>query len=348
MKMPCLCVLILLGGLCPVRAQSLPTARPLVAKSFSNVADKEPLAKVLAELSRQTGLEVDPGTVDVSVPITAAFDKQPFWLVVEQLAEQSASRVAVGRQGVPVRLMSLGKAKREPVSIDGPFRVAATSVDARIDLRTGLTAYDLTLEVAWESRLPVYRIDAAPRIAQGRDDAGRPIRVLPIDARNPVAGVYSPLRVRLEGLTRQSQRIDLLQGTLGATVAEEMLRFRFDLGTPAVKQTKEGVEVSLNRFEKQGTAWLADVVLHYPDTSAAFESFETYWLGRNRFTLIGPDGKTRVVCDDVEINGNSLRYRIKQSDFQPKDLKGWTLEYETPGPMREVPIAFTLKNIPLP
>ena len=89
--------------------------------------------------------------------------------------------------------------------------------------------------------------------------------------------------------------------------------------------------------------------LHYPANSAKFESFETYWLSRNRLTLIAPDGKTKHTTEDVEINGTALRDRFKEGkNFQPQNLRGWKLEYESPGVMREVSVRFELKGIGLP
>jgi hypothetical protein len=240
---------------------------------------------------------------------------------------------------------------QQPVFVDGPFRIAARSVEARIDLQTQKRVYDLTLELAWEARLPVYRVDACPRIAKGQDDAGRAVTVKPIDSRNPVDGVVTMMRVPLEGLDRASKQIGILEGSFRVTAAEELLRFAFDdlTKTSAVKQ--QGVEIVLRTPAKEGAYWLLDVELHYPKGSAVFESFETYWVSRNRLTLIAPDGRSRFVAADEEINGNVVRYRFKQNKakgFAPQTLKGWNAEYDAPGVLREVPVRFELKGIMLP
>ena len=329
----------LLAVPCPLMAQSSPRNKTV---TLSN--DTRPLKAVVADIARQTGLEIDISAMDAELPLRDGANKQPFWTVVDRLAEQVNSRVVIGRQGVPVRLMPSTVKDRPPVSVDGPFRIAATSVDARIDLTTGKTVYDLVLEVAWEATLPVYRIDTVPAISKGTDDAGRNVTVQPIESRLPVSGVSAYLRLRLEGLSRQSQSIAILQGTFKATIADEMLRTRFDIAKGPMKVRQAGVDIDLTRFEWKKNAWVADIQLHYPQGGAEFESFETYWLSRNRLTLIAPDGKTRVTVDDPEINGTSLRYTIKA----PGNLAGWTMEYETPAPMREVPVAFTLKGIALP
>ncbi len=228
-----------------------------------------------------------------------------------------------------------------------PF-VLKRETSARVDLRTGRTAYDLTLQVAWETGLPVYRIDAEPRIAKGRDDAGHSITVPAIDSRIPVAGMATQLTVRLEGLQRAAKKIDVLQGNFRATVAERMHDFTFDDLTVATSKKSDGVEVVMRKFEKEGTYWIADLQLRYPPESAVFESFETYWISQNQFTLLDPNGK-KFSTDDIEINGHALRYRFKEgAGFKPMNLKGWKLEYVTPGILKEVPIRFELKEIQLP
>ena len=66
--------------------------------------------------------------------------------------------------------------------------------------------------------------------------------------------------------------------------------------------------------------------------------------------LIGPDGKARPITK-VDLNGLSVAYRFEEGVEVPKlanGLKGWKLEYRTPAPLREYPVRFRLKDIPLP
>ena len=341
--------ILLTVTVCPARGQKMAESGPIPARTLTYSGREMTLKSVVAELGKQSALEIDITALDPTLPIKGMFEKQEFWQVADLLAEQTNSRVVVGQQGKPVRLLPLGKLLRTPVSSDGPFRIVARDVETRLDLQTGKAVYDLTLEIAWESRLPVYRVDAQPRLTKGEGDAGRPITVKPFDARMPVSGVVTTTRVRLEGISRDSKQIKILQGTFRATAAEEMLRLSFDDVTKPTAKKDKGVEVALRKFEKEGSFWIADIVLHYPETSAVFESFETYWLSRNRIVLTAPDGTTKHTTDDAEINGNAIRYRFKEGKaFAPANLKSWRLEYETPGPMREVPIQFELKGIMLP
>jgi hypothetical protein len=349
-RLSALVLLLCVASALPARGQNPPAEAAPPASKFTFRAKGATLKAAAAELAKQTGMELDVSGSDPAAILDADFDAATFWHVVERLAEATGSRVVVGTQGKPVRLVKAAGV-RAPVALDGPFRVTAKEMESRIDLQTGKTSYDLTLEISWESRLPVYRIDAHPVLSKATDDAGRPVTVRPYDARNPVSGNVAATRVRLEGLTRASKTIAVLEGSFRATAADGMLRFAFDDLTKPTSLTQKGVTDVVRKFEKAGTFWVADVEVRYPTGGAVFESFETYWLGRNTMTLTAPNGTTKFTADDEEINGSSVRYRFKADKARglaPADLKGWTMTYETPGPLREVPVRFELKGIDLP
>lgn len=327
------------------------TADKPIAARVATIESPSGTAKFVAEsLAKQTGLEVDVSEIDVKRPLRVAFDKAEFWRVVDGLADLTGSRVLIGHMGKPVRLVPRANGQKAIVSVDGPFRISAREMEARRDLLNGSSFHDLTLEIAWEARLPVCRMDAAPTIVKGEDDAGRPITVKPVATRIAVDGISALIKVRLEGVTRDSRQIALLSGNLRITAAEEMLRFTFDdLGKFPIAMKRNGVGVAVTRVAKDGTYWIADVDLTYPADGPIFESFESNWLSRNRIVLVSPTG-ARFTPIDEEINGPAIRYRFKESDdFKPNgNLKGWKLEYESIGAMREAPVRFELKGIALP
>ena len=327
-------------------------AEPAVtARKFTFEIGETTLKNLIAELGKQTGLEVDISGVDAAKMVEATYKNADFWTVVESVAKQTGSRIAVGMQGKPVRLVKNPSTVTPHSYCDGPFRVVATAVESRVELLSGRRSYDFSLEIAWEARLPVYRIDSRPKLEAGKDDRGRSISVKPVESRAPVSGVFATLRIPLDGLERESKTIEVLRGTFQVTTANEMLRFEFnDLSKPEVKKDK-GVEVALKKFAQEGTFWIADIQLRYPPGGAVFESFETYWLGRNRLTLVPPNGAMKLTSTDEEINGNAIRYRFKEDKVKgltPAMLTGWKLEYETPGVLREVPLRFEFKGIALP
>jgi hypothetical protein len=331
---------------CPVRGQKPVDESPIQPRVFTFSAKDLALKNVVSELSKQTGLEIDIGSFDPNQPVSATFERTEFWKAVDALAEKVGGRVSVGHDG-KIRLVKAA-GPRVANAVDGPFIVMPRAVEARLDLQTGKTSYDLTIDVAWEPRLPVYRIDAQPRVTNGKDDGGRAITVKPLDARNPTSGSVATLRFRLDGVTRDSKRIASLPGTLRVTAAEEMLRFEFNDLTRPAEQTQKGVKIGLRKFAKEGTYWIANLELSYPPGGAEFESFETFWLSRNRMTLIDPDG-AKFPATDEEIDSRRVRYRFKEDkNFAPKNLKGWKMTFEAPGPIRETPVKFELKGIELP
>lgn len=334
---------------CPAGEQQVPEGKPILPRVATFQSKGATVKTIIDALARQTGLEVDIAGIDGNKALNVVFDKWEFWRVVDTLAEQSGSRVVIGELGKHVQLVPNTAGVKQISSFDRPFRFSAREIEIRRDLVRGVTIYDLTLEVAWEARLPVCRIDASPVIVKGEDDNGKPISVKPIASRVAVDGVSTLLQVRLEGITRESKQIALLKGSYRVTAAEEMLRYQFiDLGKLPTTSTQNGVGVTVKRIAKEGSFWNVEIDLKYPPDGPVFESFETYWLSRNRIALISPDGK-KITTSNEEIDGTSLRYRFKETaEFKPADLKGWKLEYETTGAMREVRVNFELKGIPLP
>ena len=347
-RLSCLLVVVAVSY-CPAREQKLVESKPIAPRVATIQSSNTTVKTVIAALAKLTGLEVDITAIDGSKSIKAAFKGTEFWKIVDAVAEQSGNRVVIGELGKAVRLVPNMNGARPIASIEGPFRISARAIDIRRDLISGNSVYELTLEIAWEARLPVFRMDAAPSIEMSVDDAGRPITVKSVASRVAVDGVATLAKVRLLGITRDSKQISLLKGSYQITAAEEMLRYQFDnlVRLPATVKQK-GVDITLKRFAKDGSFWTADIDLLYPPGGPNFESFETFWLSRNSIALISPDGK-KITTGNEEINGSSVRYRFKESnDFKPANLNGWKLQYETTGAMREVNVKFELKGIPLP
>jgi hypothetical protein len=339
-------LLLALATNCPAAEPKATADKPIAPRLATIQSPNGTVKFAFDSLARQTGLEVDFSAVDARKQYKMAFDKAEFWKIVDGVADLSGSRVEIGKQ---VRLIPNTSRTKPIVSVDGPFRIAVTNIDVQSKLVEGISSYDMTLEIAWESRLPVVRMDAVPTIQTGHDDAQRLITVKPYKSRNMVDGSVASQKVRLEGITRESKQIAVLAGSYRVTAAEETLRFSFDdLGKFPVARNHGGVSVNIKSFAKVGTFWIADIDLSYPPDGPVFESFENSWLSRNRLTLVSPDGKKHTTTEG-EINGFSIRYRFNETDdFKPGNLKGWKLEYETTGAMREVTVKFELKGIPLP
>ncbi|HEY8503461.1 MAG TPA: hypothetical protein VIL46_02690 [Gemmataceae bacterium] len=323
--------------------------------TYAPPGGKAPLGDVLRDLTRQTNIAVDPGSADPGGEITSNFRAVPFWEALQRIAAETGHRVVLRDRGKAIALEK-SDAPAPPASVSGPFRIAARELAARRDLDTGRSTYHLALSVNWEPRFKVFRIDAYPTVTSGRDDRGGVVTAPAVKAKTPVTGFQADSRVRLEGLSADSRAVAELSGAFTATVAEKMLLFRFDDLTAAqpLTQKQEGVTATLRRFEKRGDRWVAEVELRYPPGQPEFESFES-WLGENRLTLVAPGGRRRFPSEDYEVLAGGevarVRYLFEEDPdrgLTPGDRKGWSLEYETPSPLKEVTVPFTLRDIPLP
>jgi hypothetical protein len=241
------------------------------------------------------------------------------------------------------------------VSNDGPFRFTARELNARIDFHTGRTTYDLTLDVSWEPRFPVFRIDARPRVTSGTDDLGHRLSAPAVSAKSQVSGFAHSTTVRIDGLTRKSGKIATLAGEFTVTASPRMLAVRFnDLASLPAEKMTEGVTVKLVRFAKEEDRWEAEFDLAYPPGQPEFESFES-WASGNTLKLVAPGTGQVFTPDNYDLTESSRRaratYRFRTAGGKGPDVgdrKGWQLVYETPAPLVEYLVRFAFKDIPLP
>ena len=323
---------------------------PLAAKTVT--LDKPgTLADAAAELTRQTGLAFDLSAVDGTAKVAPTLKGVPAWQAVEAVADQA--KCFVGVQGNKVKL-----GKRQdgvgpvPSSVDGPFRVVLRKVVARRDPEATGSEYELHLEVQWEPRFPVYLIDAEPKAtaAVGKEKlaADSPsVRSMP-------TGYTHAAVVRLKNVPREARTIDELTGTFRVVAAARMLQVEFkDLtGDKPVTQTVEGVAVTLHPAVTLDTGVRFAVALEYPEGHPEFESFQL-WSGSNVFRLFGKNDATGRTTKEYSGEERGRRIDLDYTFARPPaaaapDLTGWRVVYETPCPMAEQTVTFTLKGVELP
>ncbi len=320
--------------------------------------DNTTLGDVAAELSKPTnGAAVQ---VKVEHPETArakcsvSFDGTPFWAALESVADQTKTKLALrdGGRSVVLEPRATG---REVSALAGPFRIVPRTVTGRLLLDQGLSFHEVELDVHWEPRLPVFRIDSHPKITKAVDDRGIALTAEGGGSRHYPTTSLTDMKVRLTGLTRESKQIALLAGEFRATAAETVFAISFKnlAGKFPITETNSGVNVTLKSFEKIGGTWDAQLELTYPEGHPSFESFEEQkWLRDNRLRLVDPNGQPyEPDNDDVIAAGRRVAatYRFKVlANAKPTTDKGWALVCETPGPLMEMKVPFVLKNIPLP
>jgi len=316
------------------------------------------LSKVTKEMTRQTGIAIRlPDGKAAEEPCDGIFNGKPFWFALEFTASQTGNRIVLHDSGRKIALEPRGKSY-EVSSVHGPFRVAAREVVGRLQLDTGTTFHELHLDIHWEPRFPVFRLDSTPRITKATDDKGKILTVQSSGVRGQPTGAMHPATVRLGGLTRESKRIAKVEGNFTVAASEKMLAFTFDDLTkgksPVTTPTKEKVAGTLKRVEKDEKSWEFEVELNYPAIGPKFESFES-WTHENRLRLVSPEGAKSFTTEDFELllQGSKVVgiYRFKEDDkrglVNPAS-KGWKLIYEAPSTPVEFNVPFELKDIPLP
>ena len=315
------------------------------------------LAKVAPALSAKTGIPFTFPKESAGETCDGVFTDKPFWFALEMVASQTGNRIVLGDNGRKIALEPRGKSY-EVSSVHGAFRIVARQVVGRFQLDAGSVFHEVQLDVHWEPRFPVFRLDSSPRITKATDDRGTALAMQAVGARSQPTGALHAATVRLGGITREAKRIATIEGNFNVTASEKMLAFTFDdltkgksvIALPA----KDKVIATLKRVEKDEKTWEFEIELNYPPNIPKFESFES-WTMENRLRLVSPDPAKSFSPDDHEIlvQGSKVIavYRFKEDakrGLVNPASKAWKLVYEAPSPPVEFAVPFELKDVPLP
>lgn len=309
------------------------------------------LGEVASSLALASGIPIAVPPAEANQKIAVDFIDLPFWDALDRTAKLSGTKIVLLEKGTKVSLQPRGNCQ-EISSVNGPFRVVAKQVIGRSLLDIGATLHDVYLEVHWEPRIPVFRLDSQ-RIVRAEDDRGIALQASLSTAKTHPTEAITEMKISLRGLTRKSQQIGILAGEFQVAAAAKLQMFKFqDLaGKLPVTQKLNQVEVTLKSIARPGKFWEVEMELQYPSDHPAFESFEELkWTRDTRVQLVDRNRKPfDPESDDVLIShGRRIvaTYRFP-GNLNPLD-KGWSLACETPSPLVEFKVPFELKNIPLP
>lgn len=315
--------------------------------------DKGTVGATAAELTRLTG-------TPISVPADAAGRACPapkdasFWDALDRLAAAADLRVSLRDAGRAVELLPKGNS-REVVSTAGAFRVVAKQVTGRSLLAEGLTVYDVQLDLHWERRYHVFRVDSYPHVTRAVDDRGVALQPQSAGAKTQPAGALHSASVKLGGVTREAKRVGVLAGYFTVTASEKLLDFRFDAaGKKSAPVVKEGVTAVLTGWSKDGDVWAAELDLLYPPTLPEFESFEAAaFTSANEARLVGPGGKS--FAPDSRAVGVVGRRVTATYYFKADGVAGpaavgagWAVTLDAASTPVEFRVPFELRDIALP
>jgi hypothetical protein len=194
-------------------------------------------------------------------------------------------------------------------------------------------------------------IDSEAKITEAKGEKGTYQTDVP-SGRVSASGHSHSLVVRLKGIPREEKKLDVFSGSLQLIAAEKMLAVEFKDLTAAqpVLKNVEGVNVSLKPIKSANGKMEVVFDLEYPPSHPEFESFQA-WAATNKLRITDAAGVTLDETNDY----NTIEFgrKISASYFFPApkgplNLKDWRAIYETPSPMVQQEVRFTLKNILLP
>lgn len=305
------------------------------------------------ELTKLTGVPVVV-PADAAGRAAPALKDVPFWEALDRLAAAAGLRVSLRDAGRAVELLPKGNS-REVASTAGPFRVVAKQVVGRALLAEGLTVYDVHLDLQWERRYPVFRVDSYPHVTRAADDRGVALQAQTAGGKTQPTGAMHSASVKLGGITREAKRVGVLKGYFSVVASEKLLDFRFDLAAKkAAPAAKEGVTAALVGWMRDGNTWVADVELTYPPTLPEFESFEAAALvSANEVRLVGPGGKSFAPESRAE---DVVGRRVRATYYFPADGAkgpaavgpGWALVLDAASTPAEFRVPFELRDVTLP
>jgi hypothetical protein len=337
----------LLGLLTTAFAVAADAPKPIPASEIT-LENAATVSDVLARIDRQMAIKVEPGVLDPKAKFASA-GPTPFWKLLDRIAADTNTRLVVNGSSKAISFAPGRPATA--ASIHGAFRIASAGVTARTDAADAAT-YTLALDVQWEPRFPVFRIDAQPRVTAAADDRGQKLSAPTASVKSAVVGYSHTTDVRIDGLTREAKRIAKFAGEFTVTAAPKMLAFAFDdfAKLPATKEI-DGVKATLAKILKRDEVWELQLTVEYPAAPPSFESFES-WTNRNAIRLVAPN-KTQAIeveNSDVTATGRTVQaaYRFLHKNVDFTNRKGWSVVYETPAPLVEFPVRFELKDIKLP
>lgn len=333
-------------------------------------ADKIPVSKALAELTKQTGIRVEDVRGGPDETISLDLKKASFWQALDALAAGAGARVNLYPTSGRIVLAKRGAEYRlPPISYAGRFRLCAkkitTSRDLEISEKKGRGgATHLAVEVAWDPELLPLYLETRPRSLRLVDDRNH-VLTLPDEGSSlaPVDGrITLGIDLRLPALPRSATAIRSLEGELAMIGPSKMLTFTFAMldrlaetkaTDPERQLTQEGVTCRILDVKLLRDRWSLRMELLYPPGMKQLDTNQS-WVVNNEMTLESPDGKKRLPSIDGTVESATTRRAVLWYHFRDRGTSkrgkpgNWRVRYRTPASLIEAPIKFTFRDIPLP
>jgi hypothetical protein len=329
-----------------------PKEKEPASKTVTLKEDAIPLGKALAELKKQTDVQVEDRRGNKGdIKLKLDLNRATFWQALDAVAREADARVSLYEKDGRLALVD-GPFREVPTSYSGIFRTTVKGSTGVLDLESDAHFYVVSLEVAWEPGFRPFYFETRPQSVMAEDDKKGPLQ--PLDdgsGRSQVEGRNAfRFNVRLPAVPRSVHHLGLLKGKAVMIGPKKWLTFTFD-DLKAAEEAKEGVTVKLTKTTFEPDLWTLDVGLEYPREGPKFESFES-WVVYNEIHLVKKDDPEKRLDNSGYETGNSAGTKASLSyhfdadkNMKPGD---WKLVYQTPGPFNEIPVSFEFKDLPLP
>lgn len=342
------------------RAAAEATAKPT---KITLQADAQPLADVLAALSKQSGnafidLRPNLGQEQTQPKVTVALDGVPFWEAADAVLDAAnLTTYAFGAEGKAIGLMNRPEhalPRRGRGAYAGPFRLEATSVEARRDLRDPTQrSLRVTLEVCWEPRLRPITLDMPVADLKATGPDGEAIAVAGGEAMLSVAVqpniAQAELDVLLDPPARSVAKLSSLSGKMHALVPGRMETFEFgELKTAKnVEQRRGGVTVMVESVQKNDEIYEVYMQVKFDEAANALESHRGWIFANDAYLLDAAGNKVEHAGFETtrqQPNAVGVAYKFVLDD----GLGAHRFVYKTPAAIVKLPVEFALKEIELP
>ena len=325
------------------------------------------LKDVCAEIEKQTGNKIVDFREQLRERLTNPQCKlevknAPFWQAVDALLDSTQMTVYhfSGKEGLAiVNRDSQELPRRGRAAYIGPLRLEVTRIAS--ELQPGLKKpgfLRVSLGVSWEPRLAPVMVEQPVNQLQATDDAGQPLQFDGQEATLETAidggGTGADLVFQFAPPPRTVRTIGSLKGTLNLYLPGPIETFQFDSLADAAKpgfktreQTKDAVTVCLDRVRKNNDLWEVVTRIRFNNAGQSLDPHRN-WILQNEAFLQGPD-KNRV--ENAGFHNNQQTDRELEIVYQfelPAGVEGYTFVYKTPTSIHVLPVAYELKNVPLP
>jgi len=321
------------------------------------------LSAALAAVQQQTGNRIVDfrqrfGQQPNDPKLQLDFDKTPFWTAFDAILDQAGLTVYnYSGEGKALAVVA-----RDPTELDrasravyqGLFRFECLRVQAIRDLRNPANhSLRLALEITWEPRVAPILLQIPLGELRATDEAGRQLEIgskrasleVPVKNAIPAAEVQVPLALPERSVTR----IASLEGQLSALVPGRVEAFVFNnLGAAEpVEQSRAGVTVVLEQVRKNVDVYEVRLRVRFDEAQNALESHRN-WIDNNEAYFVGPDGQRFEHAGLQAFRQAENEVGAGYLSDREGGLAGCKFVYKTPAILIQMPVAFELKNIPLP